>query len=240
MSRARLSEETFTQVFGTLYVGLAVNALLVLTCLPCVALLVLTDPRSTWPLVAATAWLAGPALAGAFSVFVRFSEENSTDVVRGFLGGWVRHARRAGAVAALATTALVVLAVDVAAVWGTRAGAAAIPVFAGLLVLVVVTTLQALVGVVSLPDARVVGVLKAAVWLVVRRWHLTVVTIAALAFQAAFFAAQPVLALGLTSAPVLYLVWAGATYSLDTVVERPPARRRVADRSAVQPVHAHF
>ena len=83
------------------------------------------------------------------------------------------------------------------------------------------------------------AVVRSAFYLVVRRWHLTLVTIAALAFQAAFFAAQPVLALGLTSAPVLYLVWAGATFALDSTLERPSVRRPQGHRLVAAPTLSH-
>jgi hypothetical protein len=62
-------------------------------------------------------------------------------------------------------------------------------------------------------------VVKASIYLGVRRWHLTIVSIAVLATQAVLFTTLPAVALGLTAAPALYLAWANSRYTLQPVLE---------------------
>jgi hypothetical protein len=47
-----VSHETWASLIGMIYLGLIVNLLLVVACLPLVVLLVATDPMYSWPLLA--------------------------------------------------------------------------------------------------------------------------------------------------------------------------------------------
>ena len=47
-----ISHDTWASIIGMLYLGLIVNLLLVIACLPLVALLITTDPVRSWPLLA--------------------------------------------------------------------------------------------------------------------------------------------------------------------------------------------
>ena len=210
----RPSHETYNQVFGTAYVVLMTNVLLVIAGLPFVVGLMVTDPVRSWPLLALVAPLSAPALAAAFAGFAAFSAEGSTTVVRTFAAAWRSLFRRSATIGALATGALVVLGVDARVAWGSSAGAVALPVLATLAVLVVSTTTLALVGVVERPRARLRDLLRAALYLSVRRWYLTAVSLVALALLVAVVAARPALGLGLAAAPLLYVVWANSRYAL--------------------------
>jgi uncharacterized membrane protein YesL len=224
MSVIRVSHDTYNQVFGAAYVALMTNLLLVVGCLPFVVALVVTDPTRSWPLLALVAPLCAPAICAAFGVFGAFSADGTTSVVRTFVGAWRSVARRALAIGAAVTGALVVLGVDVRVVWQGTVGAVAIPVFAILAVLVVVTGMLALVAVVERPRARVRDLLRAALYLGVRRWYLTVVSLFVLGLLAALVAARPALGFGLAAAPLLYVVWANSRYALLPVLE--PADER--------------
>jgi len=211
----RISHDTYSQVFGTVYVALMTNLLLVLACLPFVVVLVVTDPVRSWPLL---------ALCAAFAVFAAFSAEGTTAVARTFARSWRSVARRALAIGALVSGAVVVLGVDARAAWQSRVGAVAIPVIAVLVVLILATGLLALVAVVERPRARVRDLLRAALYLAVRRWYLTAASLLVLGLLATLVAARPALGLGLAAAPLLYVVWANSRYALLPILE--PANDR--------------
>jgi len=214
VSVIRVSHHTYNQVFGTAYVALMTNFLLVIACLPFVIGLIATDPMKSWPILALVAPLCAPALCAAFVVFAAFSVDGTTAVVRTFVVAWRSVARRALTIGAAVTGALVVLGVDMRAVWESRLGAVAIPVLAILAVLVFATGMLALVAVAELPVARIRDLLRAALYLGVRRWYLTVFSLLVLGLLTALVAARPALGLGLGAAPLLYVVWANSRYAL--------------------------
>jgi uncharacterized membrane protein YesL len=216
--RRLVSQETYELVFGTVYTGLVTNLLLVVACLPAVVLLVTTDPRASWPAYAAVAPLLAPALTATFAVFSAFTSEGTTTPVRTFWRAYRTHFRRALAIGALATAAVVVLAVDVAAVWGARVGAAAIPVFVTLIVLVLATTVVALAAVPELRGSRLRDLLRASLYLAVRRWYLSSASLLVLALLGAVVAARPAVGLGLVAAPLLYVAWGGSRYALRALI----------------------
>lgn len=218
-SRRRLvTQEMFESVLGTVYAGLVTNVLLVLTCLPLVALLVSTDPSTSWPALVLLAPTMAPAFVAAAAVFAELSSDGTTTAIRTFAGAYRRHWRRAIAVGTLATAALVVLAVDVVAVWGMRVGAVAIPVLVTLGVLAAATTAVALVAVVELPGTTLRDLLRLSLYAAVRRWYLSAFSLVVLATLGSLLAARPAVALGLAAAPLLYVVWGGGRYALRAVL----------------------
>ena len=214
MTAVRPKHETFNQVFDTAYLVLMTNLLLVIACLPFVAGLIVTDPTRSWPVLALVAPWCAPALAATFAVFAGFSADGTTTVVRTFAAAWRSLFRRAATIGALTVGALVVLGVDGRAVWPSPVGAVAVPVIVTLAVLVISTATLALVGVVERPEVRVRDILRAALYLAVRRWYLTAVSLSVLALLAMLVAARPALGLGLGAAPLLYVVWANSRYTL--------------------------
>ncbi|QFZ21002.1 hypothetical protein [Saccharothrix syringae] len=202
-----MTHQTYDRIFGTAYALLVTGALTAGASAPFLAVLLFTPVATSWPLLVLTAPSLGPAVCAAHAVCAATAWDGGAPVVRGFLRAWRRHARRALAVSGAATAALVVLAVDVRAFWGTPAGAVATPVLAVLAVLTAATALVALTGVVEHPDVPVRRLAGACLFLAVRRPHLTLVSLAALWVLAAAVAALPVVALALLTGPVLHVVW---------------------------------
>ena len=97
--------------------------------------------------------------------------------------------------------------------------AVAVPVLVTLAVLVVSTATLALVGVVERPRARVRDLLRAGLYLAVRRWYLTAVSLFVLGLLVALVAARPAVGLGLAAAPLLYVVWANSRYALSPALD---------------------
>lgn len=210
----RIKHETLDSAFGMVYVGLATNLLLVISCLPLVAALLTTDPARSWPLLALVAPLCAPGLCAAFAVLAAFTGEHNTAAVRTFAAAWRVSLRRATALGTLATAALVVLAVDARAAWGRPIGAAAIPVLVTAMVLVAATSLLTLVVLAERPTVRLRDALRACLYLGLRRWYLTAFSMAVLALLETLVASRPAIALGLAAAPLLYLVWANSRFTL--------------------------
>ena len=214
----RISHDVYQLVFGVAYLGLMTNAMLVVSCLPLVALLTLTDPAQTWPLIAAFAPLAGPALAAAFTVFRRYSDEGSVAVVRGFWKAWRATARRALTLGAATSAALVVLSVNLQVRAVGELSALTVPLLGVLAVLVVATCLTGLVAVAEAPDASLREIVTVSAVLGLRRWYLTAVSLVVLGSLAGFFFVKPALAIGLAAAPLLYVVWAGGRHTLKPAI----------------------
>lgn len=214
----RVSHGTWAAILGVLHFGLMVNLLVLLAALPLLLLLFTTDPALSWPLLALAAPLAAPALTGAFTAF-RESAAGETRVVRAFLRGWRATWRTAMLIGLLATATVVVLLVDVRAASDTAASVVVVPVLGLLTVIAVATALVGLVGLAEAPAARMRDILKAALYLGVRRWYLTALSFAVLGVQFAVFTTVPAIAVGLTGAPALYVAWANGRHTLRPVLD---------------------
>jgi uncharacterized membrane protein YesL len=177
-----------------------------------------TDPARSWPLIALVAPLCAPALAAAFAGF-RAHGDGTTGVVRAFLGGYRATWRRALILGAVATFALVVLAVDVRFFSDSSFGVVVIPLLATLALLVLAVCLVSLAAIAEVPTARLRDVLRASAYLGLRRWYLTLASLVVLAAYVALFASLPAIALGIAAAPALYLAWANSRHTLLPVLD---------------------
>jgi uncharacterized membrane protein YesL len=213
----RISYGTLSMVTGVVYLGLITNVLLIVAAFPLVALLITSDPARSWPLLALAAPLCAPAISAAFVTFRDYSHGGITPA-RTFLAGWLATWRRAATLGVIATGIVVVLLVDVRFFAGSAIGVAIVPVIGVIAAIVVAVTLVSLVAISESPKARLRDVIKASLYLGVRRWYLTLVSLAVLATQAALFTSLPAIALGLTATPALYLAWANSRYSLRPVL----------------------
>ncbi|SDQ29515.1 DUF624 domain-containing protein [Microbacterium sp. cf332] len=216
----RISHNTYATVFGVVYLGLMTNLLLLASCLPLVVLLVITDPALSWPMLALVAPLCAPGITAAFATF-RAHGGGETRVVRVFVRSWKRSWRTAPVLGAVVVAALVVVLVDVRFFAPLQAGVAVVPVLGVLTVLLLAAGLVAFAALAEEPDASLRSIARAAVFLSVRRWWLSLVSLAVIALQAGLFVSMPAVAIGLTAAPALYLAWANARYILRPVLGDP-------------------
>jgi uncharacterized membrane protein YesL len=212
-----ISHGSLTRILDTVYLALMTNLLLIASCLPVVVVLLTTDPARSWGILAVVLPLLAPAFTAATVVFAAFSDEGGVPVVRTYARAWRTHLRRSLGVGAAATAGIVVLAVDIRAVSSSRVGAVAVPVFVVLAVLVVLTSVLALVAVPERPDVTVVRLLRASVFLGLRRWYLTAASLVVLLLLAAVTISRPAIGLGLAAAPLLYVVWANSRFTLQPI-----------------------
>lgn len=217
-------DHPFLKISGVLYLGLMTNMLVALTSLPLLIVVMTTNPQRTWPWVALCAILAVPALPAAFQVFALYSDEGERAVIRPFFVAWRRNLGRSLAIGAMLVGAVTILAVDI--VWvmrhdatsGSQIGALAVPIFAILIVLCLFAGLGALVGLLDRPDAPLFDLLKASLYLMLRRWYLSLVSLAGGGVLIAIFAERPALGVGAVAAPLLYLVWANTRHALKPIL----------------------
>lgn len=219
----RISHDTWATILGVVYLGLMVNFLVLVAAAPLVVLLITTDPALSWPLLALAVPLAAPALTGAFTAFREFGR-GEPQVVRSFLRGWKATWRKGMLTGVAAAASVVVLLVDVRAVAALPASVVVVPVLALLTVIAVATALVALVALAEAPQARLRDMLKAALYLSVRRWYLTALSFAVLGVQFALFTTMPAIAIGLTCAPALYVAWANSRHTLRPVLDLDEVR----------------
>ncbi|PFG19067.1 DUF624 domain-containing protein [Serinibacter salmoneus] len=214
-------QETWGTVIGTASALVITNALLALTSLPLLVLLVTTDPRASWPALAVAAVMAFPGLTAVATVFAAFTDRKETGVFSVYWASWRRNLMRSLALGALVVGALTVLVVDAVALWGLPVGAVAIPVVAVLIALVITTAPLAVVACAEREDARLREVLKASLFLGLRRWYLSLLTLVMVGMLWTFFVQFPALAVGLAAAPLLYGAWSNVRYSLRPVLRDP-------------------
>lgn len=213
-----VSHEMWASLIGIIYLALVVNLLLVIACLPLVAVLATTDPLYSWPLVAATAPLAAPGVAAAFRAF-REHAAGGLGPVRAFAAGLRDTWRRALLIGAAVTAAVVVLLVDVRMLSNTAVAVVTVPLLAVLVLVSVAVGLVALVALAEAPAARMRDVLRASLYLSLKRWYLTAASLLALVAQAAVFATAPALGLGLTASAALYFAWTNSRFTLRPVLD---------------------
>ena len=213
-----VSHETWASLIGMIYLGLIVNLLLVVSSLPLVVLLVTTDPLYSWPLLAIAAPLAAPGLAAAFRAF-REHGEGGLGPIRAFVAGLRATWRRALLIGAAVAAVVVVLLVDVRMLSTTAVAVFTVPLLGVLALLAIAVGLVALVAISEVPTARLRDVLRAGLYLSLRRWYLTAASLAALAAQVAVFATAPALGLGLTASAALFFAWTNSRFTLRPVLD---------------------
>ncbi|WP_349899184.1 YesL family protein [Parafrigoribacterium soli] len=212
----------YSAIFGVVYLGLMTNALLVVGCLPLIALLVTTDPAYSWPLIVVAIPLCAPSLSATFAVFGG-NAQGDPSVLRLFLRAWRLNWRPSMLLGSLVAVALTVLLVDVRFFAGGQAGVVIIPVLAVLTALSLALGAVGLVAIAEEPRARLRTVVTVSLYFLARRWYLTAVSLAVLIAQAVLFSSIPAIALGVTATPALYLVWANSRYSLRPAIDTESA-----------------
>jgi uncharacterized membrane protein YesL len=222
----RISHDTYNRVFDTVYLGMLGNVLVAIAALPFVGVLFATQPTRSWPLLVLLAPSLGPALVALFSMFTHHAEGSPGGNIRAFVRAWRTSFRRAVPAAAVATAAIAVLSVDAAAAGRSHRMAIVVPLLLMLDVLVVAVALVVLVGLAERPSARIRDLARPAIYLVVRRWYLSALSLVAVAVLMGVVTTRPTIGLGFLAAPMLYIVWANARFTLQPVLAGDAMRHR--------------
>ena len=194
-------------VLGT---ALAVNLMLALAASPLIVLLVFTNAFETWPLVALAAVIAAPGLTAAFTTFRRADENPFRAFLSGYRASWWGASRTAlGLVVAAA-----VLVVDARFFADGPYAQAAMVVLAVVAVLIAGVGLLTLAAIAEGPGIRLRDAVRRAAWCAVRRWYLTLASLAVLVVFAVLFVNVPLLALSAAASPTLFVAWTNSRFSL--------------------------
>ncbi|WP_235565098.1 hypothetical protein [Arthrobacter sp. Soil764] len=215
--------DTFGSIFGFVYTFLAGNVLLAAANAPLVLCLALVaDPIAAWPFFLALSATVPPSLAGLFAAFQALNDDGAAvKPVASFLRGY-RHGFRRSALLGLAAVAvLLFLGVDLAIVQSMPGTALLVPVISVAAALTVAVAVMAIAGVVLLPAAGLKGLAKAALYLSVQRWYLSLAMLALLGIIAAAALLQPVLGVALAPAPLLFVVWSNSAYAFSAALRTP-------------------
>lgn len=218
--RRLLRPETMESVFGYVYGILMANLLLVVANLPLAASLFLTtDALAAWPFTLLVSLTLGPSLAGVFEILHSL---RAKDPVRPFAAFW-RGYRRRGLPALLvgAATGAVVgfvlydIAILAQTAWLPYVG----PTLVVVAVWAVAAAVLSIAGLVVYPSARVRSIVKAAVYLSVRRWYFSLMSLVLVGVVLVAVLAQPVLGAVLVPAVLLYPAFANAQYVFQSALE---------------------
>lgn len=215
--------ETFGGIFGFIYTFLAGNVLMALSNAPLVLCLALVaDPIAAWPFFLALSVTVPPSLAGLFASFQALNDDGAAvKPVVAFLRGYRRCFRRAAPLGLAAVAMLLFLGVDLVIVQSMPAAAVLVPVIVVAAAATVTVAVTAIAGVVLMPEAGLKSLLKAALYLSVQRWYLSLATLVLLGIIASAALLQPVLGVALAPAPLLFVVWSNAAYAFHTVLHKP-------------------
>ena len=214
--------ETFGSIFGFVYTFLAVNFLLAVANAPLVFFLSFVgDPVGAWPFFLALAVTVGPSLAGAFNAFHALAEEDGPAVrpVAAFLRGYKQSFSRAAPVSVAAVVLLGFLIFDLVILQSMPGAAVLVPLTVTAAALVVCVSVLMIAGMVLLPKARLKSLAKAALYLTVKRWYLSLAALALLGIIAVAALTQPVLGTALAPAPLLFVVWSNAAFSFKAALQ---------------------
>ena len=228
---ARVSHESVSGIFTFVYGFLAINVLLALSNAPLVFFMaVVGNPAASWPFFLLLSVTVPPSLAGAFSVFAAIKEANGKDAqpFKTFAAGYGRCFRKTGPTALAAVAVVGVLLVDLTMVLPTSFGALMAPLLVVLVALVTISSVAVSAGAVLVPAARLVDLVKAALFLSVKRWYLSLATLVLLALIVALTLVQPILGAALAPAPLLFIIWSNTSYAITAAVE--PVSTKVARR----------
>jgi Protein of unknown function, DUF624. len=219
-ARFAVSQGTFETVFGFVYTALTVNASLVAANLPlAVMLLLVPNPLASWPLFLVLTLTLAPSLVGAFAAFRAMGEDAPTRPVqalwRGYRAGFARAGLLGAATAAIVGVTMADLTVFAGTIWAPLLG----PTLLVLALTSVAVALLTLAGFALYPQVSARAIVKASVYLAVRRWYFSVMALALVGLTLAAVLVQPVLGAALVPSVLLFAVWSNAHFSFTRLVE---------------------
>ena len=200
----------FLAISGIFYVMLMTNILIAITAAPFWFFAVFADVREVWPWAGLTSILLAPALAGAYAVFRAFFLETSSTVIRTYFSAWWTSWKQLWPLALFFSGFFFVVAADLWAMneWGY--GAVALPVAAVLSIVGLATAAVTWVGVAARPDLDRLAIVKASLYLAIRKAGWSVFSVAILVMIACITWVKPAIGLGLVMCPGLCVVWSNS------------------------------
>lgn len=220
-----VSHETFESMFGLVYTGLMVNVALVVANLPLAFFVfAVPDPLASWPFFLLLSLTIAPSVAGAFGCFRAMKDDGPPRPLLAFWRSYRRNVLRAFVVGLVAGAIVAIVLLDLAVL-------ASNPLASGLLISLVAptffvlgvsslaVTIVALAGFALYPQASAWAVVKASVFLAIKRWYFSVMAIVLVGLIAAAVLLQPILGAFLAPSVLLFAVWSNAHFSFVKLLE---------------------
>ncbi|MCX7520890.1 DUF624 domain-containing protein [Microbacterium sp. STN6] len=214
-------QETFESIFGHVYTALMINVSLIAANLPlAIMVFAVPDPLASWPFFMLLSLTLAPSLAAAFGAFKAARDDAAPHPLGAFWRSYRRNAGRAFVVG-LGVAVIVSAMLFNLALFGANTYA---PLFAPTLVMIaaaaVAVAVTALAGFAMYERVSAAAIVKAAVYLAVRRWYFSVMALVLLGLIAAAVLVQPVLGAFLVPSVLLFAVWSNAHFAFTKVVEQ--------------------
>lgn len=224
-SRARrrlftVSHETFESLFGLVYTGLMVNVALVLANLPLAFFLfAVPDPLASWPFFLLLSLTLAPSVAGAFGCFRAMKDDGPPRPFLAFWRSYRRNVLRAFVVGLAAGAVVAVVLLDLAVFASNPYAPLIAPTFFVLGVTALAVAIVSLAGFALYPQASALAIVKASVYLAIKRWYFSVMALVLVGLIAAAVLLQPILGAFLAPSLLLFAVWSNAHFSFVKLLE---------------------
>ncbi|WP_112238764.1 hypothetical protein [Kribbella monticola] len=219
LSRVNVRADAWELLWSFAHRVLAVNLVLAVAGLPLMLALGAVDAPLRYPLFFGLLALPlGPAAAGAFAYFAL---DDPRPPVSALLRLVLSFSRRALAVTSITAGLTGVLLSDLKMLNGRLPGAAVVPLLVVLLVLVLTTSLTALVLVAARPDLRLGALLRLAVYTGVRGWPLSLLSLGVLALALVIVSQVPLAGLAVVPGCALWVVATNSSFQLRHISAPP-------------------
>ena len=219
----------FLAVSGMFYIMLMTNFLLVVTGAPVWVLGLVLDLSKTWLWVAIFSILLAPGLAGAYAVFKAYSLDGSVTAIRTFFKGWWASLKRVLPVGVFFQALFFIAGIDLYVVTQWGYGSLALPMVIVIVALGLVTAMVSWVGLMDRPDLSRWAVMKASLYLAVRKPGWSLFSLFILGLVASIIWVKPPVGLGLLLGPALYVVWGNSRRTLTEIL---PVSEQIVDEDA--------
>jgi len=221
-ARLNLPADTWETLWSYLHRVLVLNLGITVASLPLIGALALVARPWQYPVFfAVLAVCLGPALAAAFGYLAAADDQDRTTIAE-YARAYRRHALPAAARWAVTVAVLGVLVADIGLLHGSPAGAPLVPMLVVLLVLVLAAGLVSLALLSLRPELTLWRGLATAAVASVRRWPLSLISLAVLGAAAVAVNQAPLLGLATVPGCAIILTWTNSRAS----VGGPPPRVR--------------
>ena len=207
-------------MFGLVYTGLMVNVALVLANLPLAFFVfAVPDPLSSWPFFLLLSLTLAPSVAGAFGCFRAMKDDGPPRPLLAFWRSYRRNVLRSFVVGTVAGAVVAIVLLDLAVLGSNPFAPLIAPTFFVLGLSALAVTIAALAGFALYPQASAWPIVKASVYLAIKRWYFSVMALVLVGLIAAAVLLQPILGAFLAPSLLLFAVWSNAHFSFVRLVE---------------------
>jgi len=215
-----VSHETLESLFGLVYTGLMVNVALIFANLPLAFFLfAVPDPLSSWPFFLLLSLTLAPSAAGAFGCFRAMQDDGPPRPLHAFWRSYRRNLVRSFVVGLAAGAVVAVVLLDLAMFASNPLAPLIAPTFFVLGITALAVAIVALAGFALYGQASAWAVVKASVYLAIKRWYFSAMALVLIGLIAAAVLLQPILGAFLAPSLLLFAVWSNAHFSFVKLVE---------------------